>query len=537
MNQHIEKLFAALRRGHKFVTHDVWHIGRPGEEAPKGFIIKNVRVVILLVGNLSRGTVMLRASALTFATILAIVPTLAILFYSVRTFHLDEAVFTMVQDQVEGTVQNVAEFFRGNDDNTGPTAEPVDVPPTDTSQAVVADSSTSFVDPPETTAPQEPALADDSHASTALQDELHRALFRDVTHQTDEQIDPVKEVFRLANDLADRAASDPSALFVSGIVLFLTTVLGLLRNIENAFNTIWGVRRTRPWYRMVGDYLLITILLPFVAAAVLGVNAALQSEEVLNRLGPLAVTVRATQYAVIWLIFTALYLVVPNTRVKTRYALLGGMVAGTLWVLLSWAYVQFQIGLTNYNLVFSTLAQVPMLLMWIYSSWMILLFGVELTHAYQNEHTFALERFAEDASFAYREAVALRAMVEIARRFDQGGPAFAPDSAAAELNVPSRLLNEALDALEAVGLVTACNTTPPTYQPARAIDRIRLADVSAALRDAGREPSLLREDDTVQQVLSLDANSTLAQALDRLPGPNTNVVEADFTREKRSSRD
>ncbi|MEK7793737.1 MAG: hypothetical protein AAB353_04365, partial [Candidatus Hydrogenedentota bacterium] len=130
-----------------------------------------------------------------------------------------------------------------------------------------------------------------------------------------------------------------------------------------------------------------------------------------------------------------------------------------------------------------------------------------------------------------------RAMVEIARRFDQGGPAFAPDTAAAELNVPSRLLNEALDALEAVGLVTACNTTPPTYQPARALDRIRLADVSAALREAGREPSLLREDEGIQRLLNLDSNSTLAQALDRLPGSNTNVVEADFTREKRSSPD
>ncbi|MEK7794904.1 MAG: YihY/virulence factor BrkB family protein, partial [Candidatus Hydrogenedentota bacterium] len=423
MNQHFEKLLAALRRGHQFVTHDVWHIGRPGEEVPKGFIIKNVRVVILLVGNLSRGTVMLRASALTFATILAIVPTLAILFYSVRTFHLDEAVFTMVQDQVEGTVQNVAEFFRGDDDNAAAPVEPADAetvdgtqstspePSTDSPQAVVPQPLADSEESPATTTPEEPEPTNDSKKATvALQDELHRALFRDVTHQTDEQIDPVKEVFRLANDLADRAASDPSALFVSGIVLFLTTVLGLLRNIENAFNTIWGVRRTRPWYRMVGDYLLITILLPFVAAAVLGVNAALQSEEVLDRLGPLAVTVRAaTQYAVIWLIFTALYLVVPNTRVKTRYALLGGIVAGTLWVLLSWAYVQFQIGLTNYNLVFSTLAQFPMLLMWIYSSWMILLFGVELTHAYQNEHTFALERFAEDASFAYREAVALRA--------------------------------------------------------------------------------------------------------------------------------
>jgi membrane protein len=185
--------------------------------------------------------------------------------------------------------------------------------------------------------------------------------------------------------------------------------------------------------------------------------------------------------------------VVPNTRVKFRYALLGGLVAGLLWVTMSWGYIKFQFGLAQYALFFSTFALFPLFLLWIYTSWLILLFGAVVAYAYQNEKTFAMERLAGEAPFAYREAVAVRTMIEICRRFTAGSAPLTVQEAAEAWNVPTRLLMELLDCLTLARLTTAC-ADPVGWQPARAPENIRVRDVVMAMREQGQDPSLFRRD-------------------------------------------
>ena len=283
-------------------------------------------------------------------------------------------------------------------------------------------------------------------------------------------------------------------LFSQGQDFVLATVFGLMMNIEGSFNRIWGLKRTRSWYRMLSDYMMILLLLPFMAAGILSGTALLESNVISQRLGGLAFPLRGIQYVASWLIFTALYFLVPNTRVKFRYALLSGVAAGTMWCLLSLAYVKFQFGLPRYNLVYSTFAQVPVLLMWVYCSWMVLLIGAEATFAYQNEKTFAMERFTEGASHAYKEALGVWAMIELGKRFDAGLGGLSAAAAAEMWNVPTRLLNETLRHLEEARFVVRSSGDPPIYQPARSIDKITITDVSACLREAGQDPSALRQD-------------------------------------------
>jgi membrane protein len=239
------------------------------------------------------------------------------------------------------------------------------------------------------------------------------------------------------------------------------------------------------------------LLLPIVAAAVLGLAAALGTND---SLGSLTVVLRGSQVLIISFTFAALYYFVPNTSVSARCALVGGLFAGILWTLTSWAYVAFNVGLAQYTFFFSTFALFPMLLAWIYTSWVILLFGALVTFAYQNEKTFALERLADKASYAYRETVAVRLMVEMARRFSKGKPALSAGEAANDWNVPLRLINEALDVLIASHLATACATQPVTYQPARAADTIQVIDVMRAQREHGEEPSQLRGEELYREV-------------------------------------
>jgi membrane protein len=560
MRRWIDGIIAAVRRGRRFATYDVWHIGRPGEDVPSGFIIKQIRVAILLISNLLRGTMMLRASALTFATILAIVPSLAIMFYVIQTFGLDEAIFDATKNQVEGFVDRAAEFVRpeslpeedagetgvdavmrdgafqieavveGDGEGVGENADASETPGVGEGlpDAQPQPSNEAAADAPGAAAPRATP-----ETNKTLQRLLREMLFPESAESDGGYIDPVQELFDMSSRLADDATNDPSGLLVAGVILFLTTVLGLMRNIEKSFNHIWGVRRTRSWFRMVGDYMLITMLLPFVAALVMGVTAALQTETVQEQLGPLAAVVRGSQYVVIGFVFTALYFVVPNTRVRLMNAALGGLVAGTIWLLMSWGFVHFQFGLARYSVVYSTFAQFPIMLMWIYLSWIVLLFGAELTFAYQNEKTFAMERFAEEASFAYREALALRAMLDVAQRFDNGEPGFAPAPAAKRLNVPTRLLNDVMEDLEQAGLVIACATEPVTYQPSRALTKIAIRDVVRAMREVGRDPSLLREDEQVAALLDEvygehlgHQTMTLAELVERFPpAGKTNEAE------------
>ena len=482
----VQQIFDALERGRRFVTHDVWYLGRPGEEIPHGLIIKQVRVLILLVRNLLQGAFLMRAAALTFTSLLSVVPCVWILLIVIQKLNLGVYAVDFVTDiaprnpSIEQTINlpkqiaaNVSGIEISAPDINGATSV---APPIDANEEVIR--------------------------------RLLQWIFADVDTDAiklnigaDKKIeDPIEVLLGLAHGMQN-SQKDPNAITVIGLATaVLFTVFGMMWNVESAFNSIWSVRRTRSWYRIFSDYLLIMIFVPFAVAAVLGVTIALQKPSI--QLGPFAWMLRVAQYFSIWAVFSLLYVIVPNTKVRWRYALLGAAVAGTLWLLAAWAYFNLQIGVTRNSLIYSGFALFPLLMAWMYLSWIIVLFGAELTFAYQNERTFAMERHSANASHAYKEAVGLRAMVEISRRFDEGSPGMAIESVAVEWNVPTGVINEVMDQLEEGGLVATLATEPITYAPARSLDRITVGDVVNALREAGREPSALREDETLRLLLA-----------------------------------
>jgi len=486
----------ALERGRQFVLHDVWRLGAPGEEVPHGFIIKQVRVAFLLVQNLVRDALTLRAAALTFATALGIVPFLALVFLVIQTFQVDEKIYAYLNEQIEARID---------------TPDGLPLPATESADG-------------EPTAP----APEDSPALRQLKQGLIALLSQGVG-QFEAEVDgvPLENPVKAIVDYAQRGAA-PQTIGFAGLIFVIATVFGLMKNIESSFNTIWGLKLRRSWYRLFSDYLILMLLLPFVVALVLFVTAVLESNHLREQLGPLALGLRSVQYIVIWMVFTTMYALIPNTRVRLRYAIAGGVVAGTMWCLLSWLYVKFQVGLPRFSLFYSTFAQVPLVLVWVYFSWLIVLFGAELTFAYQHEKTFAMERLAQGASYAYREAAGLWAMVEMGRRFDAGQAPLSVVEFAERWNVPTRLLADVLDVFDGAGLVTPCSREGDTFQPARSLDRIAVADVLGALREEGRDPSELR---TTPAFLPLKARlfepqagvagQTLAQLIQQLPAEET----------------
>ncbi|HEO71585.1 MAG TPA: YihY family inner membrane protein [Candidatus Hydrogenedentes bacterium] len=482
MRKLIQDGIEALKRGRRFVTRDVWHIGQPGEEIRYGWLITQLRVAILLVQNLVRDALTVRAAALTFATALGIVPFLALVFFVVQTFHIDEHIYDYLSARIERARSHPHEEAQAPAPGFEDLAE-------ETSKAHAEGGGEGEGEGEG----EEDGHAPDSTPRPEFKDELIDLLFRGVA-QLDEtgEGEPLENPVKAIVEYAQRGA-DTQAVGLAGLVFVVLTVFGLMKNIESSFNTIWGIKRKRSWYRVFSDYLTIMVLLPFVVALVLSVTAVLESAQLRAQLGLFASGLRFVQYAIIWLVFTAMYYFVPNTRVDGRFALAGGVIAGTLWCLLSWAYVKFQVGLPRYGLFYSTFAQIPVLLMWVYFSWLLLLFGAELTFAYQHEKTFTMERFAEGASYAYREAVALWAITELGRRFDKGIAPVSVVSLAEEWNLPARLVADVLETLNDGGILTQCEGEPPKYVPARSLDHITVADVLLCLREAGRDPSDLRE--------------------------------------------
>ncbi|GMW01208.1 MAG: hypothetical protein AMXMBFR84_23450 [Candidatus Hydrogenedentota bacterium] len=456
MKAQIQRLFDAIDRGRRFATHDIWYVGRPGEPVPQGFIIKQIRVLILLVRNLVEDALLLRAAALTFVTILAVVPFLAVAFYVIQEFELAKN----LPDLIERTTgQNVS---------------------TMTESEIKKQFIAIFF----------PEVSELGSTETVSED--HTASPDTATAEPAEKIDPVTWVLRQAE-----GGSDPKAIGLVGLFFVIAAVFGLMRNIESSFNSIWGITQRRSWYRMFSDYFIISILLPFLVVGILAVTAILNS----GVFAELALGINGLKYLVIWSAFSILYIAVPNTRVQWRYGILGGIVAGSMWSFSAWAYVAFQVGVSRNELLYSGFALFPLLLTWIYLSWIILLFGAEVAFAYQNEKTFAMERLASTATFAYREAVAIRAMIELARRFDTGQPGLTVTESAEAWNVPIRLLSETLDQLEKADLARRCATIPESYAPARSLDKISIGDIVYALREHGRDPSLLREDEMLQPLL------------------------------------
>ncbi|TAJ19155.1 MAG: YihY/virulence factor BrkB family protein, partial [Planctomycetota bacterium] len=172
------------------------------------------------------------------------------------------------------------------------------------------------------------------------------------------------------------ANTDVGKLGGIGLLLLVWTVIRLLASIERTINEIYGIRRDRTLLRKVPDYLAIVLLAPLLVVGATGLTAAAQTSAAVDwanetlHLGPLFdVLVRLVPLLSIWAAFTFVYLTMPNTHNRLWPALMGGLVGGTAWQLAQVLHVNFQVGLAKYNALYSGFAAIPIFLIWLYVSW------------------------------------------------------------------------------------------------------------------------------------------------------------------------
>jgi len=296
-----------------------------------------------------------------------------------------------------------------------------------------------------------------------------------------------------------------------GLLLLILTVISLLGRIEEAFNAIWRVRETRTLQRRFSDYLSVVVVGPVLLLAAMSMTSSLQSQWLVQWLiqhtwlgGAILFLFRLLPYVSIWIALVFLYLYIPNTRVGFRSACVGGVLAGTVWQIAQWGYFHFQIGVANYNAIYGTLAALPVFLVWIYTSWLIVLLGVEVVYAHQHRCSVANRLFPASLDTAAREQLSLALLLQASRHFHDGSGQPTMARLADELGVPAGILSEPLTSLLDHGFLVKTDGSEPGWLPAREPAAIAVGDVLAALRGGGAIPpdapqALLRAGELVRR--------------------------------------
>ncbi len=394
----------------KFLTYDIWRITED-EVTRTTFSLYNViKTIYICVQRFAKDRIANKASALTYSTLLAIVPILAIVFAIARGFGFDNLMENQIASGLGGSTETSAYIL-------------------------------SFV--------------------------------------------------------KSYLAQTKSGVFIGvGLVMLLWSVLNLINNMEITFNRIWQVKKGRSMYRKITDYFSMLLLMPILIVLSGGLSifmtTTLKSMDDFTLLAPLGkFLVRLIPFALTWLMFTALYIYMPNTKVKIKHALISGLLAGTAYQAFQFLYINSQLWVSRYNAIYGSFAALPLFLLWLQISWTICLFGAELTYAGQNIRNFSFDRDTRRITRRYRDFVAILTMSLIAKRFAHNEAAYTAEEMAEECQIPIRLMHQTLDDLQEIGLLHEVasdkKSEEVSYQPSIDINQLNVAMLLDKLYTHGSE--------------------------------------------------
>jgi membrane protein len=302
-----------------------------------------------------------------------------------------------------------------------------------------------------------------------------------------------------------------SLLGAIGIALLLFSLLTMAQKVESSFNFVWRVDRPRSFVRRFSEYFAFLLVGPLLMSVVLGSTATLASTTAMTRLremgfGRLLDALSwGTPYVLIVASFTFLYVFVPNTRVRLKPALIGGVFAGILWAGGGSLFTSFIVSMSRYEAIYAGFAIVIVAMYWLYLSWLILLLGAQLALYVQHPEYLPLGQRAPSASNSTRERLALSTMLAVGRDSENPGHGWRIESLGASLRVPRHQLEPVVTALMDANLLT--RTSENRLTPARDLPLIGVTEILAAVRSA--EPDSHHEFDD-------EWNGTVASVADEL---------------------
>lgn len=398
-------MMGLLKRIIQYITHDIWVKKEHEYKSRKiRWAVRQIKVVIFTAQGFGQHEILVRSAALTFYTLMSLVPIAAMVFGIAKGFGLE----TRLNDYLYGKF------------------------------------------------PQYSVLID--------------------------------QIIDFANALLQRTKGGLIASV--GLVVLFWSVLKVFGNIENAFNNIWEVHRSRSFARKFSDYTTVVVVTPILGVISSGLGVQLQSQlQHFTSSTVVQILLGFVSVVMIWLMFAFVYLVMPNTKVKLRNAAIAGVIAGTAFQIFQLAYIYIQSRLTSYNAIYGSFAAVPLFLIWMQSSWQIVLFGAELSFAYQNIQKFEYEKQAREMSYEYHKKALVVVMYQIVNHFINKSGGVSSETIAGTLNLPLRVVRDAIYDLEKVGLIASVVSKEEKvnlYVPARDVHTLRVYDVVHQVEAAGK---------------------------------------------------
>lgn len=288
-------------------------------------------------------------------------------------------------------------------------------------------------------------------------------------------------------------------LFIGiGILILLWAIYSFFQSVETAFNRIWNVKKSRSILRQVTTYIAIVVLIPVLIVCSAGLNifvhSAVENAVHLEALHESFHTdgVKLLQFAICWLLFTIMYVAIPNTKVRFLPAVIPGVLMGTLFQLLQMLSVYLIALLGRTSIVYGAFASIPILMTWLQWTSLLILIGAEMSYAIQNNEEFEYEQDLNVMSRRYKDFIMLYLLSTIIRRFENDEEPLTAHQLAIRDHLPIRVVNQLLGRMVETGLVREVyhEEEEKSYQPALDTHKISIGMVLDRIDAQGAEEFL-----------------------------------------------
>jgi membrane protein len=344
---------------------------------------------------------------------------------------------------------------------------------------------------------------------------IEKPLIKYLNDQFTGQQEVLEWIIKFANSFLENTKG--GLIAGAGFIILIWSVMNVFGNIESSFNAIWQVRQGRDWFRKFSDYISMLIIAPILLVSSSSATVFFRTSFeqlssdviILSMIGPLVtVLLKLIPMVLIWLLLTMVFMVMPNTKVNFKSAFIAGIISGTLFIVVQWLYIFFQIGVSKYNAIYGSFAALPLFLVWLQMSWLIVLFGAEISFAVQNVEKYEFEPDTQNISHFSWRVLTLLITHLLVKNFSKGEKAFTISEMSKKLEIPIRLTSDIIYSLVDCGIVSEINTIyekEKAYQPAQDINNLTISYVLNAIDHSGTDKILAAdstEKDQVKKILN-----------------------------------
>ena len=338
------------------------------------------------------------------------------------------------------------------------------------------------------------------------------------------------EVVDYVVDFAQNTLARTQGGWVAAIslVTLFWAVIRVFGSIEDAFNNIWEVKNTRSMARKYSDYITVVILAPILW--IVATSFATYTRQIFGVDDSMWLKVGSEigSMAIVWLMFTFIYIIIPNTKVQFSAALMAGIIAGSIFLGFQWGYLYLQKWMTSYNAIYGSFAALPLFLLWMQTSWEILLLGGELSFAYQNEKRFEEERQSLMSSHDCRRKLMVGIMTIVVEWMRQGRGPIPVAELRERMEIPTRILSNLLFSLTRAGMLGEVHISNKEYDvayvPTRDISTLRVYDIIEAVEREGLDFEQV-EMERSTQIVSCATTVDLLKSLARKSEENKLIID------------